>query len=80
MNPNSFDILVAKEYEIQQEGRSVKRTAWNRVGRAWRSKSNDSLSFELFLIPNQRYVIQLPERKPEAETVSSGPTFDEAPF
>jgi len=59
MSNNSYEVLVAKEYEVQQEGRSVKRTAWNRVGRAWKSRSTDALNFELFLIPNQRYVIQL---------------------
>ncbi len=63
MNSNSYDVVVAKEYEIIQDGRPVKRTAWNRVGRAWRSKSSDAISFELFLIPNQRYVISL--REPE---------------
>ena len=61
MNGNSYDVVVAKEYEIIQDGRPVKRTAWNRIGRAWRSRSSDSISFELFLIPNQRYVISLRE-------------------
>lgn len=69
--PKSFDILVAKEYETKQNGQVVKKTAWNRVGRAWPSKSYESLSFELYLLPNQRYVIQLKDReytqnKPEA--------------
>jgi hypothetical protein len=45
--------------------------AWNRVGRAWPSKSGESLSFELYLLPQHRYVIQLQERtqekKPETE-------------
>ncbi len=54
-----FDIIVAKEYEINQGGRLEKKTAWNRVGRAWQSKSGTSLSFELYMLPSQRYVIQL---------------------
>ena len=59
MNTNFFDVLVAKEYETKQNGTLEKKTAWNRVGRAWPSKSGNSLSFELFILPSQRYVIQL---------------------
>lgn len=61
-----FDVLVAKEYEVA----GVKKTQWNRVGRAWPSKSGESLSFELFILPNQRYVVQLAERKTEQKPES----------
>lgn len=54
-----YDIIVAKEYETKQNGIPEKKTAWNRVGRAWPSKSGTSLSFELYMLPSQRYVIQL---------------------
>ncbi len=54
-----FDVIVAKEYETRQNGSVEKKTAWNRVGRAWTSKSGNSLSFELYMLPSQRYVIQL---------------------
>jgi hypothetical protein len=54
-----FDIIVAKEYETKQNGTPEKKTAWNRVGRAWQSKAGTSLSFELYMLPSQRYVIQL---------------------
>jgi len=60
----SFDIIVAKEYETRQDGHVIKKTAWNRVGRAWPSKSGESLSFELYMLPQQRYVVQLKERPP----------------
>lgn len=60
----SFDVIVAKEYETRQDGQVIKKTAWNRVGRAWPSKSGESLNFELFILPQQRYVIQLVERPP----------------
>lgn len=53
-----FDVIVAKEYETKHNGVSEKRTAWNRVGRAWASKNGGSLSFELFMLPSQRYVVQ----------------------
>ncbi len=66
MNNKFFDVLVAKEYEIKQNGSVEKRTAWNKIGRAWVSRSNESLSFELYLIPNQRYVIQMGDKRQEA--------------
>lgn len=59
MNNGSFDVLVAKEYETKQNGSTEKKTAWNRVGRAWPSKSGGSISLEFFMHPGQRYVVQL---------------------
>lgn len=59
MNNQFFDILVAKEYETKQSGTIEKKTAWNRIGRAWPSKSGGALSFELYMFPGQRYVVQL---------------------
>ena len=75
MSTKFFDILVAKEYETRQNGTTEKKTAWNKVGRAWNSKSSESLSFELYLFPNQRYVIQLKDRQQTQET-----KLEEAPF
>ena len=60
-----FDVIVAKEYWVKVAGKEEKRTAWNKVGRAWASQSGESVSFELFLIPGQRYVVQL-KNKTEA--------------
>ncbi len=65
MNNAFFDILVAKEYETKQNGTTEKKTAWNRVGRAWQSKSGSSLSFELYMLPSQRYVIQIQNNNQE---------------
>ncbi len=65
MSTNFFDIIVAKEYETKQNGSVEKKTAWNRVGRAWTSKSGSSLSFELYMLPSQRYVIQLQNQNNE---------------
>lgn len=71
MNNKFFDVLVAKEY-LAKNGEAVeRRTAWNKIGRAWVSKSNESMSFELFLIPNQRYVIQLNDKRKE-DSVQEG--------
>lgn len=67
MDIQFYDVLVAKEYETRQNGKSEKRTAWNRVGRAWTSKSGESMSFELYLIPNQRYVVQMRNRDQASE-------------
>lgn len=72
MNNKFFDIIIAKEYEVKQNGQTEKRTAWNKVGRAWQSKSSEALSFELFHAPNQRFVISLKDREAQttqAETV-----------
>ncbi len=55
----TFDIVVAKEFETNQGGKSEKRTVWNKVGKAWPSKNSDSISFELFFLPNVRYVLSL---------------------
>ena len=75
MNIQFFDIVVAKEYETYKDGKAEKKTAWNRVGRAWPSKSGESLSFELYMLPNQRYVLQLndkrQEKSPQPETLSN---------
>lgn len=74
MSTKFFDVIVAKEYETRVNGQVEKKTAWNRVGRAWPSRSGESLSFELYLLPNQRYVIQLQDRKQEqAQTSESAP-------
>ena len=71
MNIPFFDIIVAKEYETKHDGITEKKTAWNKDGRAWQSKSNDSLSFELFLFPNQRYVLQLRDRRKDVSIETS---------
>lgn len=68
MNNKFFDIFVVKEYLTRQSGTSEPKTAWNKVGRAWISKSGEALSFELFLLPNQRYVVQLKDKVNGFET------------
>ena len=65
MNSRYFDVIVAKEYEINNTGKPEKKTAWNRIGRAWPSKSGEAINFELYLFPNQRYVVQLKDRQTE---------------
>jgi len=65
MSNRFFDVVVAKEYESNQGGRMEKRTVWNKVGRAWPSKSSESVSFELFLFPNIRYVVNFRDRNQE---------------
>ncbi len=67
MNSRFYDVLVAKEYETKQDGIAVKKTAWNRIGRAWASKSGESLSFEIYMFPNQRYVVQLKDKNNDQE-------------
>jgi len=73
-----YDVVVAKEYTVKNNGVQEKRTAWNRIGRAWVSGSKESISFEIFLLPGQRYVINLRDReeRKSAKEVSN----EEAPF
>jgi hypothetical protein len=57
MNKNNFAVVVPNEYISKLTGN--KGVAWNRVGRAWFSKSSESITFELYMFPDQRYVIHL---------------------
>ena len=66
MNQRFLDVVVAKQYETRTNGQADIKTAWNRIGRAWLSHSGTALNFELFLIPNQRYVINFGSLKDEA--------------
>lgn len=75
MSAKFYDVIVAKEYTAKNNGKEEKKTAWNKIGRAWMSQSGESLSFELFVLPNQRYVIQLKDR--DNEQVKNK---EEAPF
>lgn len=65
MNSKQLDVLAVKEYEQNQNGTVVKKTQWNRIGRAWITKSAEAVGFELFMFPGQRYLIQFVERKNE---------------
>lgn len=66
MNQRFLDVVVAKQYETKTNGQVDIKTAWNRIGRAWLSHSGTALNFELFLIPNQRYVINFGSSKDES--------------
>jgi hypothetical protein len=57
MSSKIFDLIVAKEIEVNQGGVREKRTLWNKVGMAWPTKSSEALSIEFFFIPNVRYVL-----------------------
>ncbi len=59
MSNKFFDITVAKEYTVKNNGKTESRTAWNKVGRAWLSQSGENLTFEMYHLPNQKYVVQL---------------------
>lgn len=59
MSNKFFNITVAKEYTVKNNGKTETRTAWNKVGRAWLSQSGENLTFEMYHLPNQKYVVQL---------------------
>jgi hypothetical protein len=63
MSKSFFDILVAKDFESKQSGATEKKTMWNRIGRAWPSKSGNSLSLEFYMFPEQRYTLQLQNKE-----------------
>lgn len=63
MSTDFYDVIIPKEFEIQRDGVVGKKTIWNTVGMAWKSKTSDALNLELFLFPGQRYVIKL-QNKP----------------
>jgi hypothetical protein len=79
-----FDVLVLKEYEVVKDGKPIQCKAWNRIGRAWKSRSERSLNLELYLLPGHRYVIPLVEsesknQEPKHETVNFD-QFENIPF
>lgn len=87
MSIKYFDILVAKEFEVQQNGQPERRKVWNRVGQAWASKVPGCFNFELFLMPGQRYFLKLRDGERaigESPETRIEPKFDEfnetAPF
>ncbi len=80
MSAKFFDVIVAKEYVVKNNGRDEKKTAWNKVGRAWLSQSGESLSFEMFMLPNQRYVIQMKDKEFEPRSEPQNKNTEEAPF
>lgn len=65
MQNKRIDVLAIKEYEQEQNGATVKKTQWNRIGRAWITKSMESVGFELFMFPGQRFLIQFADRRQE---------------
>jgi hypothetical protein len=77
MNSRFLDIVIAKDYQSNLNGSAERRTAWNKVGRAWLSRSGEALNVELFMLPNQRYVIQFNNKSNEQK---SGPQSEMAPF
>lgn len=80
MKTNHYDIVVAKEFESKNGETTEKRTVWNKVGRAWPTRSADSMNFELFLIPGQRYVINMKTQKPQSENRVDFENFDASKF
>jgi hypothetical protein len=60
-----FNVLVAKEFEGNKNGKPEKVTLWHKVGQVWQSRASENLNLELYLVPNQRFVIALGGRDEE---------------
>ena len=65
-----FDVMVVKEFETKQDGQTVKKKIWSKVGRAWPTRTFESLNLEFLMFPNQIYVVQLSSRKENQETAN----------
>ena len=79
MNAKYFDVIVAKDYVTKNDGVETKKTAWNKVGRAWLSMSGENLSLEMFHQPNTRYVVQL-NAKSTLEAENKKASTEQTPF
>lgn len=79
MKNNFYDVLVTKEYTVQVNGKPESRTAWNKVGRAWIAQNGESISFEMFHLPNQKYIIK-PQGKKSAEQSTQTQPNETTPF
>lgn len=73
-----YDVIVPKKYDSDRDGVPVQKTAWNRVGRAWKTRAGDSMLLELYLMPNQTYLISFKERPtaPPEPSRDSLPDFE----
>lgn len=65
-----FDVMVVKEFETKQDGQTVKKKIWSKVGRAWPTRTFESLNLEFLMFPNQIYVVQLSSRKENQENTN----------
>lgn len=68
-----LDVLVPKEIDVTHNGVPERRTKWNRIGRAWFSRSGMALNMELFMFPNQLFVIKSQSKKDENVTTKGAP-------
>ena len=69
-----FDVLVPKEFTITNNGKEEKKKQWNKVGRAWPSRSGDALNIELFHNPYVVMSVFMKEKNQENKP------SEEAPF
>ena len=76
MKTKFHDVSVAKDYETTFNGTTEKKTVWNRVGTAWRTKNGESLLLELYLFPGQKYLINMKEKDKPGDFE----TFEDVPF
>ena len=66
MSTKYHDIVIAKQFETRQSGQVETRTVWNKVGQAWNSRKSDGYNFELYLMPGQRFFIDLRDEDDES--------------
>lgn len=80
MNIKFYDVIVAKEFQVIENGKPQKRTKWRQVGSAWASKSGNALNLELFMFPGERYLVKLQDKQENQPVEAEVNDFDNVPF
>jgi hypothetical protein len=72
MSTKFYDIVVAKEYQVQKDGVIETRTSWNKVGQGWPTKTPGSYNIELFHLPGTRYLLCLRDKPEQSAEINLG--------
>ncbi len=80
MSTKFYDVIVAKEFQVIENGKPQKRTKWRQVGSAWASKSGNALNLELFMFPSERYLVKLQNKQEEQHNEAEMNDSENVPF
>ncbi len=80
MSTKFYDVIVAKEFQVIENGKPQKRTKWRQVGSAWASKSGNALNLELFMFPGERYLVKLQNKQEEQNNEAEMNDSENVPF
>lgn len=80
MSTKFYDVIVAKEFQVIENGKPITRTKWRQVGSAWASKSGNALNLELFMFPHERYLVKLLNNQEDQNSETEISNFQSIPF